>query len=254
MTEKERLETIGNNIPDGALFQFVLDTKVGQMRFSYVNKKWKEITGIPADIAMSNIQINFAMVHPDDLPILMQKIDNSAQTMTVLYAEYRITVNDATRWVQIRCSPHREDTLIVWDGIIIDITQRKEDEHALDIEKMRLQALGDNLPNSALFQCLRDIRTGQMRIVYVSGRWEDITGVPAKDVMNDISNLFDAVHPDDLPALIQSITNSANEMSDQISETRINGRWIDIVARPRREGIYVIWDGIMTDITGRHKT
>jgi len=249
--EKERLETLGNNLPDGVLYQFILDTQTGQMHISFVSGKWTEITGISKEVAMNDIEVFLATIHPDDLPYVMQEIDRSAQTMTNFYAEFRITVQGSAHWLQISSHPNRRDTTIVWDGIILDITHRKKALRELEIEKMRLQALGDNLPGSALYQLARDTRTGQMRIQYVSGTWEAVTGVAASDALADISKVFDTIDPDHLPALIQSIENSALTMTDRIHETRSGDRWIHIIARPRREGSLIVWDSIVTDITER---
>ena len=259
-TEKEllvknnRLETLSNNLPDGALYQFVLDTKTDQMSMSYAGGRWEEVTGVAADIAMSNMDTLYALVHFDDLPMVMQDIDNSARTMADFEVEFRGAVRGRTRWIKMSSRPRRDGTQIFWDGIITDITQRKETERELEIEKSRLQMLSDNIPGSALFQFARNVRTGQMRMRYVSARWETVTGVTAADVLIDISKLFDAIEPDDLPALMQTIDNSAMTMTDYPFETRMNGRWINIIARPRCEGAYIIWDGIITDITSYKDT
>jgi len=254
LAEKERLETLGNNLPDGVLYQFVLDTTTDQIRMPFVSGRWETITGIPSYVAMANIDSFIAMIHADDLPLMMQALDNSAKTMTNFHAEFRITVQSRTRWIQMSSHPHPKDSLVVWDGIMLDITHRKEAEHELESEKKRLQVLGDNIPGSTLFQFSRDARTGQMRMLYVSGTWETVTGIESKNVMTSISKLFDAVDPDDLPTFIQSIDDSVRTMTDFTFETRFGDRWMSIIARPRREGILIVWDCIMTNITERKKT
>jgi len=251
LAEKERLETLGNNLPNGVLYQFVLDVQTGQMRITFVSGKWEEIIGISKETAMNNIEIFLAMIHPDDLPYVMHEIDKSAQTMNDFYVEFPINVQGSIRWLQISSHPNRSDGLIVWDGIMLDTTFRKEAERELKTEKMRLQALGDNLPGSTLYQLSRDKRTGQMRILYVSGTWEAVTGIAAEDALADILIVFDAVDPGYLPALIRSIEDSARTMTDHIHETLLGDRWIHIIARPRYEGTLIIWDSIMTNITER---
>jgi len=251
VSENERLETLGNNIPDGVLYQFVLDSQTAQMNISFVSGKWEEITGIPKEVAMSNIEVFLAVIHPEDLMYVMHEIDKSAQTMTDFYVEFRIFVRGSIRWLQISSHPYRYDSKIVWDGIILDITRRTEALRELETEKMRLQVLGDNLPGSALYQLARDTRTGQMSILYVSGTWETVTGVAAEDAIADILNLYNRVDTDDLPDMIQSIINSAQTMCDRVVETRLGDRWIHIIGRPRRDGTLIVWDSIITDITER---
>jgi PAS domain S-box-containing protein len=254
LAEKERLETLGNNLPNGVLFQIVLDTQTDQMQLSYVSGKWEELTGISSELSLYTIDIFFAMIHPDDLPHVIQEMDNSAQTMTNYHVEFRITVHGATRWVQMSAHPNSRNTLIVWDGIMLDITHRKEAGRELETEKMRLQALGDNLPGSALFQFSRDMRTGQMRMLYVSGTWETVTGVTAGDALTNMSNIFDMIDPEYLPVLIQSIEDSARTMTNYACETRFGDHWVQIIARPRREETLIVWDCIITNTTERKET
>ena len=251
LAEKERLETLGNNLPDGALYQFILDTQTDQIRLSYVSDKWESITGISNELTLYTIDVLFAMIHPDDLPLVIQEMDRSAQTMSNFHIEFRITVQGATRWVQMSSHPNRRDTLIIWDGIMLDITNRREAGRELETEKNRLQMLGDNLPGSALFQFSRDIRTGQMRMLYVSGTWETVSGIPAKDALKDMSKVFDMIDPGYLPVLIQSIEDSARTMTNYMCETLFGDRWVHVVARPRREETLIVWDCIMTNITER---
>jgi len=251
VSENERLETLGNNIPDGVLFQFVLDSQTEQMSITFVSGKWEEITGISKVLAMCNVEAFLAVIHPEDLMYVMQEIDKSAQTMNDFYVEFRIFVRGNIRWLQVSSHPYRHESMIVWDGIILDITRRTEALHELETEKMRLQVLGDNLPGSALYQLARDTRTGQMSILYVSGTWETVTGVSAEDAIADILNLYNKVDPDDLPDMIQSIIHSAQTMCDRIVETRMGDRWIHIIGRPRCEGTLIVWDSIITDITER---
>ena len=249
--EKERLETLGNNLPEGVLYQMILNQKTDHLRLSYVSGRWEEITGITAEAALNSIDVFFAKVHPDDLPLVMQEIDKSIHQTTDLHAEFRITVQGSIRWMQMSSRINHRDNLMIWDGIMLDITRRKQAERELEAEKTRLQTLGDNLPGSALFQFSRDVRTGQMNVLYVSGTWESVSGISAADALADVSNIFDRVEPSHLPELIQSLEDSARTMTDHVRETRFVDRWVHVIAHPRREGTFVIWDSIMTNVTER---
>jgi len=252
--DKECLASLVNNLPTGALFQFVSDRKTGQMYISYVSEQWEEVTGIVADAVISSMDNLFARIHSEDFSFVRQAIDNSASTMDSFHVEFQLSFQSETRWMKMSSRPRSDDTLIIWDGIIIDVTHRKKIERELETEKNRLQMLGDNLPGSALYQFVLDTRTGQMRIPYVSGTWKAVSGLPEDIALTDISKVFDAILPADLPVLMKSIDESARTMTDFIFETRMHNCWINMVARPRRDGAFIVWDGIMTNITQRKET
>jgi signal transduction histidine kinase/CheY-like chemotaxis protein len=147
--------------------------------------------------------------------------------------------------------PRRDGVHVVWDGIMTNITERKETVRQLEDEKNRLQMLSDNLPNSSLIQFMRDTRTRQMRLSFVSGTWESVTGIPADVAIADITKVFSTIPAEDFPIFLQSIEESARMMSIHKSEIRFGDRWVRIVSRPRREGMVIVWDGIVTDVTER---
>ena len=252
--EKKRLETLGNHIPNSVLFRFEIERHTKNISLTYAGARWEKITGISADVAMEDINSMFAMIHSDDMPAIMKEIDKCVKTLTALQCEYRITVNGQMRWLQMTSHLREEGDLIITDGIITDITRIKKTEYELKAGKNQLQTIGDNIPGGALFQFIRDVRSAQMRLSYTSATWNEVTGIPADHAKASILNIFDAIHSDDLPVLIQSIEESVQTMNDINMEIRASGQyWLHIVARPRREGTNIIWDGIITNIAERKK-
>ncbi|MCL2072927.1 MAG: PAS domain-containing protein [Marinilabiliaceae bacterium] len=249
--EKKRLEVLGNNLPDVALYQFVGDTETHQWHFSYVSGSWETVTGVPNAVAMSDINAVFAAIHPDDFPKIMQAIENSARTLNFIYEEIRVITNGKLRWLMTSARPYCEEHLIVADGTIVDITERKEAELKLEREKNRLQLLGNNIPDGALFQFVRDNQTQQMRLSFVSDTWESVTKISADIAKTNIAKVFATIKPSELPAFMRSIDQSANTMSDFNFEVLVNDRYLHIVSRPRSEDTFIIWDGIIMDITQR---
>ena len=240
--DKVRLESLGNNLHDVSLFQFVSDIVSRQWHLSYVSGTWEEVTGIPAEVAKQDINTVFAMVHPADLAVMMEAMENSVRNLSVFYAEVRTVNKFKTRWLQISARPRRLRTEIVSDGIIIDISKRKLTEFELQLEKNRLQTLGNNIPGGSLFQFVRHSKTRQMRLSYVSSTWETVTGIAANAAMLNIANLFDRIHPSDLVPFLHAIDHSADTMTDLNIEFRCDDRWLHIVSRPRHEDTFTVWD------------
>ena len=252
--EKERLETLGNHILDGVLFRFEIDKHTKNMSLAYASRTWEKITGIPADVAMADINSMFAMIYPEDAPAVMQEIDKCVQTLTTLRCEYRVVENGQTRWLQMTSHPRDEDDLIVADGIINDITRHKEAEYELKAEKNRLQTIGDNIPGGALFQLVLDTKTGQKHLSYTSATWNAVTGLPEDVPTTNNSGIFDVIDPDNLSIIYKAIEESARTMNDVNMEICSNGWWwLHIMARPRREETTIVWDGIITNISAQKK-
>ena len=125
--EKERFQSISDNLPNGVLYQFYLDTKTNKMNFSYFSSsKLDEKLGVKAEDLLNEDANIFSFVHPDDLGLLHKSIEHSAMTLTDHDVMFRYG-NDET-WVQIVARPRREGHLILWDGILMEITQRKKME------------------------------------------------------------------------------------------------------------------------------
>ncbi len=75
----------------------------------------------------------FSLLHPDDLPRINETIAESVQTMSPWRQSFRVqnpTLGE--RWVEAHSTPLREsDGSIIWHGVMIDITERKQAEEKL---------------------------------------------------------------------------------------------------------------------------
>jgi PAS domain S-box-containing protein len=138
----------------------------------------------------------------------------------------------------------------------LDITDRKTAEQKLKESEERLRLLGDNLPESAVYQYTHQ-PDGRISFLYFSAGIERLNGVSREDVLCDSSTLYRQIVPGYLERFIEAEKASGREMSDfdmelpmRLSDGQL--RWMRLHSRPRRtdEG-RTIWDGVQTDVTGR---
>ena len=138
------------------------------------------------------------------------------------------------------------------------ITERKAAQEAQRASEERLRLLGDNLPNSAVYQYMHEA-DGTPRFLYVSAGIERLSGVKPEDVLKDPGALHGQFLPGELPALLEAERVSARDLSVFEREALMrlpDGqlRWMHLLSRPRRlpDG-RTVWDGVQTDITERKR-
>ena len=148
-----------------------------------------------------------------------------------------------------------DDGAIVWDGILMDITKRKQTEIALRQSEKRYQKLADNIPG-AIYQ-LRLAPDGSTAYPYMSSGCFELFHLTCAAVMADSDCLLDLIHPDDLPEFHRAIAESAQNMTPKLWEGRAilsSGeiKWVKSASRPelQPDGA-IVWDGVLLDMTER---
>ena len=137
--------------------------------------------------------------------------------------------------------------------------ERKATAMALRESEERLRILGDNLPDSAVYQFTYD-SDGTPRFLYFSAGVERMNGVGVAEVLRDAGTLLGQIPREYREPMFEAEKRSARELSDfdaEIPMRRPDGqlRWMRLHSRPRRmpDG-RVVWDGVQADISKRKST
>ena len=146
---EERLRGITQNLP-GIIFQFYAKDS-GEYGLSYVSERLSEYSKIVANLDMANLDTMFPLlishIHEEDRDRFLASIKAAVETETSWNFEGRIFIQPGTMiWIHGLSTPTRHEDRLVFDGILLNITERKHAEMELQktLESLR-KAVGTTI-------------------------------------------------------------------------------------------------------------
>ncbi len=136
----------------------------------------------------------FRLIHEADRPAVLAQIDRLLRGEQTQPLEHRIIHKNGTiRWIQNTPIAHhdREGRLCSYDGLISDITKRKEAEQALQESKERLSLVIQG-SNDGIWDW--NLITNE---VYFSPRWKEMLGYRDNELENQFDVWMQLMHPED---------------------------------------------------------
>lgn len=140
---EERLRTLSDNIPDGFVYRLEMAGPDGPRRFMYVSAGVEELHEIPAEQVLADA----STLYEQNLPEYREEIDRRERLAAhdggrfTIELRYR-TPSGAIKWSRISSEARAAgDDLLIWDGVEVDITDRKEAELELARHRDELEAL-----------------------------------------------------------------------------------------------------------------
>jgi PAS domain S-box-containing protein len=116
----------------GMIYQFVLHPD-GSMNFPYVSSYCQEMFELEPEQMQQNAELALSQIHPEDHHSLYESIATSAQTLQSWVWEGRIiNPSGKLKWLSGASRPEKlANGDILWDGLLMDITEHKQTEAAL---------------------------------------------------------------------------------------------------------------------------
>jgi PAS domain S-box-containing protein len=127
-----RFQRIAANFPGGMIFQFLLRPD-GSVALPYISPSCRELFELEPEEVQLDAALIFDIIHPEDRAAVDKSIALSAQTLSPWCSEFRVVTKSRTlKWIQGASRPERQaNGDILWDGLLMDITARKQIEEAL---------------------------------------------------------------------------------------------------------------------------
>ena len=219
----------------------------------FLNRVWLDYAGVTEEEAQGWGWAE--SIHPDDRKKLVEEWQSCLASGTPVDTEARIRRFDSSyRWFLIRGNPLKDEggNILKWYGTCVDIEDRKRGEEALRTRELSWRQIVDNIPGLVA-------TTGAMgEVEFLNRQTLEYFGKTAEELKDWA--LMGAVHPDDLPHVIDARKKSIE--TGQIYDVehrcrRADGvyRWFQVRGLPVRDSDSKItaWYLLLSDIDDRKK-
>lgn len=231
-----------------------------RLRLRYMSPQIQEILGYPAARFYADPWGMLDIVHPDDLASAQettQRIMDGQPWDT----DYRMIADDGrVVWIHLEgrtLERDDDDRPRRLQGIMLDVTDRKEKEERATEDATRLRSLVEHMPGIAWTYAIDDPINWQP--VYISPQVEQVLGYTQAELMAEPLFFQRLVYPDDLAETLARGARCARRGEPWLSEFRIVARdgtvlWIRSRGNPGRDdqGRPVI-HGMWLDITAERE-
>jgi PAS domain S-box-containing protein len=125
---EQQLRSMGDNLPAGFIYRYeVVD---GCRRFDHVSGGIEATVGLQAADVMTDAELLFALMTPEVRARYVEGEARSAAALSDFHGTLRFERTDGQpRWLDVHSRPqHRADGSTFWDGVALDVTQRRRAE------------------------------------------------------------------------------------------------------------------------------
>ncbi|MEA2551246.1 MAG: hypothetical protein QOE25_1015, partial [Actinomycetota bacterium] len=254
---EERFRLLVEQTPAITYQEVPSPTSEANARLIYVSPQVKTILGYEPEQWSSVPGFWVSVTHPDDIGAVLELGGQTSLSGETYRQDYRMIAADG-RVVWFHDESHlvrdSEGSPLVWQGVMIDITERKEAEARLGEAEERYRVLVENIPAIIYAEPIPWDRTKW----YISPQVEVILGFTPDDWRGTDRFWHDHIHPEDRDWVI-----AANELHNASGEPFLEEYrfrraddtylWLhdEAVQVTDTDGKPLFWQGVFVDITAR---
>ena len=210
-----KYQRITESLP-GVIYQYVIHPD-GCDEFTYISPQVQQLYELEPDAVIKNVQLMWDRTHPDDVLRVSEALQASANSLQPFYIEIRLRFSkERIKWVEAYSRPERHrNGDIVWDGVILETSDRKQAEE-------KLKALSERL-NLAIESA--EIGIWEWNIEDNSLIWDDrmsaLYGIAPENCPSHYENWLQLVHPEDRPRMKAQEVLAMHQHGEATTEFRM---------------------------------
>jgi len=247
---EEKFRHITESITD---YIYTTHIKNGKPEFTEHSAVCETITGYKAEEFKAKSYLWYDIIHPQDRSLVVTSLEASIKTKNKSTFEHRIIHKINTiKWIRNTQIPFfdSDGNLFKFEGIISDITEKKEAEIALRKSEFSFRMLVESIDD--IFWIF-DLTV--QKLIYISPQRERLTGRKPEDVMADFTSIINLAHPADQMKMKEAfgdIIRGENVSIEYRTMTENNDiKWISFKSFKQTEAFddHVLVFGLASDIT-----
>ena len=204
-------------------------------------------------------------VHPHDAEMVNDAARHSIETGEPFNLQYRYLARDGrVVWVHDRATLAQRDQqgeTLLFEGVMIDITEMKEVERKAAIAEDRFQEIVEHGPVVLYAFSVEPEEPVRLRLDYLSPQLEDLLGVARSVWQDNPMTWFEMIHPDDRAWILERSQRNSRTGEAWESEYRIIAadgsiKWLvdrGTCVERDADGLPLRFIGVLGDITERRE-
>lgn len=250
-TSEDRYASVVEQVP---AIVYTEDITGDGLQVVYINQRVEELLGITQDEWLANPGVWLEAIHPDDQARVDAENRRTEVTGEPFSIEYRMIARSGELvWFQDRAVLIRSGSgePLFWQGVMMDVTDRKVAESHLAEAEERYRALVEQIP---VIVYIDPVHAGPT--VYISPQAELILGYAPEEWYEDEDLWSRIVHPEDAD-LLEGDTEAPSPTSSTYRLIAKDGRvvWVHDTSRLILDdlGDPAYWQGVLVDITKQRR-